>query len=394
MHTGYISARLVRAKDRWYIVYHQVDPLTDKRHRFRETFDLNRIKNIDDRLEKARMVIKEINRKLPDGYPFDADYYSKVKKTNILEAYKKAGEIKCNTDRQRTKDIVKSVLSVFRTYIEKNQLQNMRIGAFYHRHALDFMDYIALERKVGNRTYNNYIERMRALSTELVQRGYLDYNPFSKIKNKKVSGKQRRAFNDQERQVVANYIFNHDKWLILGVLLQYHCFIRPIELRRLRFHMFDFGTGVIRLTKNETKNKENATVTIPDSIIPFLKNFNFGQWNQRWLIFGEGLQPHPDNSCGHNSLNHRHRTILKKLKKSNQLRDINGLSFYSWKDTGALELFKRKVNILEIRKQLRHKDLKTTQVYCESLYEINEEIKHLDGGLIAPALLRMPYSID
>jgi len=86
--------------------------------------------------------------------------------------------------------------------------------------------------------------------------------------------------------------------------------------------------------------------------------------------------------------------IIEKLNKSKQLKDINGLTFYSWKDTGAMELFKRKINILEIRKQLRHKDLKTTQVYCESLYEINEEIKHLDGGLIAPALLQMPYSID
>ncbi|HQU51429.1 MAG TPA: tyrosine-type recombinase/integrase [Saprospiraceae bacterium] len=393
MHTGYISARLVR-KNRWYILYYQVDPLTDKRVRFRETFDLNRIQDLSERLAKANLIIRDINRKLPDGYPFDADYYSKIKKTNLLDAIEKAAAIKCNTDRERTRHGIESMVRIFRMFIEKNQLQDMRIGAFDHRHALAFLDYAAMERKVGNRTYNNYIERMRAMCTELVQRGYLDENPFSKMKNKKVSGKLRRAFNEYERSVVANHIFMTDKWLMLGVLLQYHCFIRPVELRRLRFYMFDFETGVIRLTKNETKNKENATVTIPDSIIPFLKNFNFGQWNQRWLIFGKDIQPHPNLSCGHNSLNYRHRMIIEKLNKSKQLKDINGLTFYSWKDTGAMELFKRKINILEIRKQLRHKDLKTTQVYCESLYEINEEIKHLDGGLIAPALLQMPYSID
>jgi len=65
--------------------------------------------------------------------------------------------------------------------------------------------------------------------------------------------------------------------------------------------------------------------------------------------------------------------------------DITGLQYYSWKDTGAVELFKKKVNILEIMRQLRHKDLSTTQKYCQSLYVINMEIRDLVNPILKTA---------
>lgn len=160
------------------------------------------------------------------------------------------------------------------------------------------------------------------------------------------------------------------------------CFIRPIELRRLRFYMISLREGVIRLSPAETKNREADNVTIPNVLIPFLRAFRLEQWNSRWLIFGERVQPHPSHCCGHNTMNLRHSNILKALHKKGALADITGLSFYSWKDTGAMDLFRKKVNPLEIMRQLRHKDLATTQLYCQSLYMINEEIKALDNTLL------------
>lgn len=379
MHLNYISARLVTGS-RWYIVYYQSDPLTDKRIRFRETYDLNRIPDIRERRRKAYMIIEEINSKLPLGYPFSES--NGLGKTNIIDALEKAGKIKCMTDRKRTIDMVRSTLSVFYVFLAKKQLQNIQISLLDSNLALEFLDYVAIDRGVGGRTYNNYIERMRAICTELVDRNFLQKNPFSGLRKKKVSGKKRRAFSKMERIVVARAILKQDRWLMLGVLLQYYCFIRPIELRRLRFYMVDLNAGVIRLTENETKNRENAIVTIPDIITPFLRDCHFDQWHQRWLIFGARMEPHPDKSCGHNTMNYRHKKILEKLQKAGMLVDIVGLTYYSWKDTGALALFEKKVNMLEIMKQLRHKDLKTTQLYCESLYSVNQEIKTLDNNII------------
>jgi len=62
----------------------------------------------------------------------------------------------------------------------------MRINKFTRKHAVAFLDYGLFDRKIGARTYNNYIERMKAILNELVDREYLEVNPFSKMKKKKM----------------------------------------------------------------------------------------------------------------------------------------------------------------------------------------------------------------
>ncbi len=377
----YLPARLVKAVDRWYIVYYQTNPGTGKLERFRETHNLNRISDRKLRMEMAKRIIKNLNSKLPLGWPFfDTD--ENHSKTNIIDAIELAKKIKCTTDRQRTIDMVESMTRIFFEFLKRQGWKEMSIGEFQKKQALEFLDYAVFDRGIGARTYNNYIERMRALFMELKEREYILYNPFSGLKKKKEAGKRRRAFNADERMIVADYISKKDKWLMLGVLLQYHCFIRPIEQRRIKIRMIRLNEGVIWLPGSITKNREEATLTIPDVLMPFLRDFGLEKFNQNYLLFGKGVRPHNSQSCGHNTMNYRHRTILEKMKKQDILSDIEGLSYYSWKDTDAIELFKRKVNILEIMRQLRHKDLSTTQKYCQSLYTINHEIKALDNALI------------
>ena len=60
---------------------------------------------------------------------------------------------------------------------------------------------------------------------------------------------------------------------------------------------------------------------------------------------------------------------------------LRDLAFYSWKDTGVYKLVKERVNVEEIRKQMRHTSLEHTQRYINSLFEINYDIKGLDNKL-------------
>jgi len=388
--------------------------------RFRRTFVLNRIKDLTHRNDLAAYKIKNINKVLKTGKPWHdrlLESMSKETKEEILrrelkdaealvnrikgkltkltgrvedlgdtllvEAMDIAEKLKCNTDRQRTIDVVTSMCRIFKTFLKKRGWLKLRVKDFTRRKAMAFLDYGVIERGIQARTYNNYIERMKSLMYELVQREYIaeGENPFSGIKKKKVTGKKRRAFHDVERHVVAKHIEAVDKWLFLGLQLQYHCFVRPIEMRRMRVHMIDLKEGVIRLPAEVTKNKESATITIPKMLLPYLNGFGLEGFNQRWLLFGAGGKPHPSKCCGHNTYNLRHKKILASLFKDGLLDDIEGLSYYSWKDTGAMELFKKGVNLLEIMRQLRHKELNTTQQYCHSLYVINKEIQELDNPI-------------
>lgn len=68
-----------------------------------------------------------------------------------------------------------------------------------------------------------------------------------------------------------------------------------------------------------------------------------------------------------------HREILEFLLKSGKLPDINGLSFYSWKDTGATNAAKF-LTPFELRDQLGHATLEQIMVYYHH-EEIIEKVK-------------------
>lgn len=82
---AYLPARLVKGKDRWYILFYQTDPKTGDWKRFRPTYNLNRILNIKERTRLGNRIVKEVNKLLPEGWPLVDQ--SDPMNTNILAAY-------------------------------------------------------------------------------------------------------------------------------------------------------------------------------------------------------------------------------------------------------------------------------------------------------------------
>ena len=85
---------------------------------------------------------------------------------------------------------------------------------------------------------------------------------------------------------------------------------------------------------------------------------------------------------GIHSQNRRHTDILNILIDKGMIEDIEGVSLYSWKDTGAMSLIKAGVNPYEVMRQMRHADLGTTTKYLQSLSTINKEIRDLINPLL------------
>lgn len=379
MSLNYIPAVCKESSYRWYILYHQWHPIKNKRIRFRETYDLNRIKDIDVRRAKAKVVINEINMKLAIGWPFE-DLIRESREITITEAMLIAAKIKMTSKSIATRNSYSSMIYIFLEFMKSRNWEEIPLKKFTKRHALAFLDHSIQERKIGNTTYNNYISTTKAIFSSLVERDYIYENPFSKLRTKKPGGKKRRAFTDAERSIVIKHIRAKDSFLFLGVLLQYHCFIRPGELCFLRRHMIDFKNGIIRIPGEISKNNDNEIVTIPDSALDAIKAI-VCRIPSNYFIFGSRLKPNADKPCSKNYMNMKHRDVLHELKESGVLTSIKGLSYYSWKDTGAITLFKNKIDANEIMRQMRHKDLSYTQLYCKSLYSINPQIKEFDNKI-------------
>jgi len=68
-----------------------------------------------------------------------------------------------------------------------------------------------------------------------------------------------------------------------------------------------------------------------------------------------------------------------RLKKRGQLKDITGLHWYSWKDTG-ISLHTRNTSPVATKDQAGHTDLSTTSLYYTPA-EVNAEYRDLKNDL-------------
>ena len=249
----YLPARLVQCPSRWYILFYQIDPSTGIRKKFQKTYDLD----LRIRKGRANAIVKEINDKLlPTGWPYvETEVEEKNEQLDVLllDAVKSTVRlINANTTRSNSHRTYNSRESIFSEWINAYN-PKLTVGTFNSQMALKFMDYLVLDREVGNNTFNNYLRDMKKIMKEIGLRYGLEGNAFSSIKRKKKMERKIKHFSDEDRLVVANYIYHNDYWLYLAVLLIYYCHIRISELQRLRFSMFDLLGGVIIIPANLTK---------------------------------------------------------------------------------------------------------------------------------------------
>jgi integrase len=379
----YTPARLVTGK-RWYIDFYQTDPVDQIKKRVREYRNLNRIKDLKERRKAALNHITHLNAELlPYGYPY-VDTKHLPENINVYDAVIMALNIKNRSDRKKTGGTYNSVVKYFLQYMKEHHRDMTPIRDFGFRDAIMFMDFLISDKKIANITYNNYRLFMTAIWNEVIGRGYIHHNPWSKIKKLKVTEKSRRMMTRDEAQHILDYAFAHDRMMALSILLLNYTFIRPGEQRQMRVHMIDLRRGMIHIPGEISKNKKGEHITIPSQVIPYLSELISDQWHVNDYIFGQNMRPHPDIMIGSNTMLNRHNSIVNALVKDKKLRSAKGITLYSWKDTGGMALIKSGVDAYTLMRQMRHQDLETTQKYLKEIGTVNESIRDLKGNILLP----------
>jgi integrase len=375
----FLPARLVKGSS-WYILYYQTNPATGRMERFRETRQINRIKDKRERAKIARAYVKDINSMLPSGWPFQVEQPDA--KYTVKQAVQLALQAKINTTELNTHRSYQSHARIFLQYCEEKKISQLDIRDFTKKDAYNYMDYVLIERKLSPKTYNNYVIHMRSLWYVMVEREMIQKNPFVGIKRAAVEKKNRRTFTADERKVVARFLQENDLTMFWAILLQYYCFLRPVELRRLRFRNFDLVAGTITITPDiNRKSKKHRIITIPPFALGIFRDPSFTQNPTNYFVFGEHLRPHRSKQCSPNAMNKRHKRYMKALKKRGDLHDIDGLKFYSWKDTGITDHSKL-VSLINLQRQAGHAKPETTLIYYQP-DEINYEMRGVDNDIFS-----------
>ena len=149
--------------------------------------------------------------------------------------------------------------------------------------------------------------------------------------------------------------------LYLCCLLTYGCLLRPHkEIRLLKWSDFSNDLSHITLSGTQVKSKRNRIVPVPNYIKEILirreSNLN---------IFSNNISPY---NKGYFSL------LWRRFKRLNP--DIQGsVTIYSFRHTGALEIFKRTGSITKLQKAMGHSSIKVSLTYLRGLEvpELSEE---------------------
>lgn len=376
----FARARIVKSS-RWTIDFTIYDANTGEESRQRRDFDLNKIDDLELRQAVADRIVKNIEIFAAAKPPAATDKGPGLK-DSIELAVKIKQRLPRNSSRRRYITVSKPLLS----WAKKLNYSDLPVRGFTRKHAIAYWDHFTTQKKYRGKTLNNYLDALRSLWNVLQDREQTAENPWERIKPVREEEKTRRVFTSEERRTVAFAAMQTDYWLFRGILLQFYCYIRPVELTRLRFKDFDFSAGTVTVQEADSKQYRRVTKAIPRSIINYFTDGRFERYPANYYMYGwkevGGVEQMEPSTKPINEMRpyKRHHKLLLRLLEDGKLRDITGLTWYSWKDTG-ISIHARKTGPVATKEQAGHRNLAMTSIYYHSA-ETNPEYQALEDDLL------------
>jgi site-specific recombinase XerD len=239
------------------VEYYVENPITGDSDRVRK-----RVKNIYKRYKLKRdaevhieKIIFDINCKLAKGiHPF---YDNSEMKSYITFqiAFQKFLSEKEREVRSETYRVYLFYISRFKTFLSK-KLDISYVHNFERKEAKMYMDFVYNEKKISQRTYNNYLKFMRLIFNWLIEKDYIVKNPFELIKVKHKEQKKRIIIDKTYRNKIISYLSVHNKPFLTVCKLVYSSLLRPKEIRGLKIGDVKLSDGILLISSEVAKNKK------------------------------------------------------------------------------------------------------------------------------------------
>ena len=360
-----------------YIEFFAFDPESCKMRR--KTIKLNRINGLCKRRKYAKEVISRLNEQLQHGWnPWIVKDTSNllifeegtVRYENYIEKM-----ISDGLYRKETYAGYKSYLKILKEYI-KTRKPIYYMYQFDRAFCVDFLDWVFIERNNGAQTRNNYLGFLKVFSGFLVEKGYLQSRPTEGIApiSKRLFQKGRTVIPIDVVADIASYCRRHDPHFLLACYLLYYCFIRPVEMTRLRVRDIHVRDCTIVIPGECSKNKLTQCVTLPKKVLHYAIELGVLSAPESDYIFSIKLRP-GDTPIDPKIFRDHWDKVRRALKLKPEWK------FYSLKDTGITELCDSNMASIAVRDQARHSSLAITDIYTRHNAKANPDIIGLEGAL-------------
>ncbi|SVC35291.1 uncharacterized protein METZ01_LOCUS288145 [marine metagenome] len=214
--------------------------------------------------------------------------------------------------------------------------------------SLQFINSIPL-RYNNNTSYNTTRRHLNVLVNYLYENNFPIER--SKLKSRKQEETLHKPIDNVKKLLAKVKAFNED--LYLCCLFTYGCLLRPHqEIRLLKWEDFTSDLSHIRLSGNQVKSKRNRIVPVSLKIREILKRKE-GHLN----IFTGLKQPYSRSYF---------IQLWRRFKRLNPEVDRE-ITLYSFRHSGAIDIFKRTGSITKLQKAMGHSSMTVSLTYLRGL---------------------------
>jgi integrase len=235
------------------------------------------------------------------------------------------------------------------TFIYKKLINRLRNDKLQSAHIESILNVYTSET-----SYNTYRRRLCTLINEAIKVG-MSSNSMEGIKSKRTKATLHKPYKNIG--LIIDNVRAYNANLHLCVLITYGCLLRPHrEVRELTWNDFSDDLKHIHLSGSRNKSGRNRIVPVPIYI-------------RDVLVKGE---PHHNIFSGSSQpLNQDYfKTLWSRFKRqSNTLEQ--GQTLYSFRHSGAIEIYKRTGSLSKLQKAMGHSSLAVSLTYLRGL-EVSE----------------------
>jgi integrase len=268
----------------------------------------------------------------------------------VIKALQKGVEVKIKQGcSERFIKDAKRIVTLWKRYESEQHLKSLTLDKLQPSHIRNFLVRPNWSAKTQRTIKSTLSPLITEFKPHLVQ----------SIKLKKPTSTLHKPFDNINEILEAIKAYN--KQLYLCCLMTYGCLLRPHrEIRELTWSDFSDDLTYIHLSGNRNKSGRNRIVPVPTYVRELL----------------ERGEPHHNIFSGRQqALNQDYfKTLWSRFKKqSNTLEQ--GQTLYSFRHSGAIEIFKRTGSITKLQKAMGHSSINVSLTYLRGLEiaELKEE---------------------
>jgi integrase len=289
--------------------------------------------------------------KLREGWrPQSKKREVKVLPVTVIQALQKGVDTKiaqgCS---QRFIKDAKRIVTLWKRYEREQHLRNLTLDKLQASHIRNFLVRPNWSAKTQRTVKSTLSPLLSEFTSNLVQ----------SVRLKKPTSTLHKPFDNVNEVLDAVREYNHQ--LYLCCLMTYGCLLRPHrEIRELTWSDFSEDLRYIHLSGNRNKSGRNRIVPVPSYVRDILVK---GESNHN--IFSESNKP----------LNQDYfKTLWSRFKRQSDILE-QGQTLYSFRHSGAIEIFKRTGSLHKLQRAMGHSSLNVSLTYLRGLEvaELKEE---------------------